>query len=259
MTFRNQNPSLDAFHATHDRLAIAALAAGDARGADAERATDLVQRCDACRILHDDLRSLAVATRTLPAAARPTDRDFRLSAADAVRLSRRGWLRRLLRPLGSARGARLQPAAGALVALGLAVVVLSGPSVLQLGSAGAAPIGAAPSVAATSEAAFGPAQATSNPDSASPGVKDLATGGLDTGGGAPGALQGSPRPSGGGAPGMLQGSPRPTDGGESREAPAPRESESVGGDRIPWPLIGLLLVATGTALLVVRRIALRIR
>ena len=234
MTFQLPNPPLETPHPAHDRLAIAALAAGDARGADRERATDLVQGCEQCRILFDDLRSLAAAVRVLPMASSPPDRDFRLSSADAARLSRGGWLRRLLRPVGSARGSRLQPAAGALVALGLAVFVLSGPSVLQFGTTGAAP----------SEAAFGPAYTTSTPDPASSGIKNLDGGGIDTSGG---------------APGVVEITPQATSGDDSRESPVPPASLETGADRIPWPFIGLLLAATGLALLIIRRVALRLR
>ena len=67
-------------HASHDRLLIAAHAAGDAEGPDRERAKALLGSCAECARLAADLRSVAAA---LPSAAVPRrPRDFRLRLAE---------------------------------------------------------------------------------------------------------------------------------------------------------------------------------
>jgi hypothetical protein len=78
-------------HAGHDRLLVAALAAGDLAGTDRDHALDLTRSCSACAELHDDLVAIARATAVVPppVAARP--RDFQLTPADAARLRRVGW------------------------------------------------------------------------------------------------------------------------------------------------------------------------
>ncbi len=110
-------------HRNHDLLLIAALAAGDAEGADLEQARDLVAACDECAALHHDLRAISAA---LPATPVPTrSRDFRLTPEQADSLRPAGW-RRLLAPLAGPRFAFAAPLGGSLAALGIAGILVAG-------------------------------------------------------------------------------------------------------------------------------------
>ncbi len=110
-------------HATHDPLLVAALAAGDAAGAELEAASALVAGCDACAALHGDLRLIAAALPAMPAPHR--SRDFRLTAGQAASLRPTGW-RRLLAPFAGPRFAFAAPLGSGLAALGLAGLLLAG-------------------------------------------------------------------------------------------------------------------------------------
>jgi len=135
-------------HQAHDATLIAGHAAGDLAGADLVLANRLLASCEDCARLRADLRAIAAATRSLPAAtaaaaaAAAAPRDFRISPADAERLRRGGVLRRLLRPFAGPSAA-LRPMAATfsgLGALGLAVVLLlpafGGPAALSLAEGG---------------------------------------------------------------------------------------------------------------------------
>jgi len=164
-------------HAHHDTLLIAGLAAGDLIAADRLRADALLADCADCRSLRDDLIAIAAATRALPATRAP--RDFRLSADQAARLQRRGWLATLLAPLSRA-GSASRPIATAFTTLGLAGVFVAtmlagfggataaGPG-LAGGGAASAPEAASPAPGAP----FGPAAASGAPGDV-PGPKDAA-------------------------------------------------------------------------------------
>jgi hypothetical protein len=123
-------------HDLHDRLLVAALAAGDLAATDRDHALALTRSCAACAELHDDLLAIARATAAVPPiAARP--RDFRLSPGDAARLRPSG-LRGLLDRLAGARRAVTRP-----LGAGLATIGLVG---LLVGNAPAFPFGSAASV-----------------------------------------------------------------------------------------------------------------
>lgn len=238
MTSNHPTSPASGDHAGHDRLVIAALAAGDAVGREREAAQALISTCDACQLLHDDLRSITASIRALAPVSVAVDRDFRLTADDARRLMRGGWFRRLVRPFGEVRRSVIQPAAGALMALGLAAIVLSGPSLMLFGGAS----GAAP------EAALSPSRGASAQDLASPSASGVGAGAFD----------GLGAPSGTGVPSDA-GAPPPS--GEGGTKVAREDSYRLGaiGEQIPWPIVGLALVLTGGALLVLRRVALRVR
>lgn len=139
-------------HAAHDPLLIAAHAAGDATGADLDRAAALVSSCAECARLHRDLRALAAALGSTPAPARP--REFRITAADAAALRRpTGW-RRILAPLSGARSSAGALSAS-LAALGLAGLLLSAGPIPPLGAGSASAPQPAASQAAASAAAMG--------------------------------------------------------------------------------------------------------
>ncbi len=111
-------------HADHDRLLVAAYAAGDATGADLETAQALVAACADCAVLHRDLRSIAGAVAALPAPAR--SRDYRLTPTQAASLRPPAW-RRLLQPLAGPRFAFAGPLGTGLATLGIAGLLLAGP------------------------------------------------------------------------------------------------------------------------------------
>lgn len=116
-------------HAVHDPVAVAAHAVADT-SVEAVVGARLVAACAECAALAADLRGLATATAALKAVPMSAPRDFRLSEADARRLSRRGWLARLTGTSDGVGSGRLQGFGGAVAALGLAgfVVAFVGPS-----------------------------------------------------------------------------------------------------------------------------------
>jgi len=159
-------------HAAHDPLLVAAHAAGDASGADLERAAALLASCPECARLHRDLRALPLALASAPSPSRP--RDFRLTAEQAASLRAPSGWRRLLAPLSGARSAA-GPLAASLAALGLAGLVLGGGlnGAFSDGAGTAATAGAAagPNVAQASAAAS--AESALDPNGAQPSDKAL--------------------------------------------------------------------------------------
>jgi anti-sigma factor RsiW len=135
-------------HDRHDLELVARLAAGDLGPGEAVAARDLLATCDACAALATDLRAIATATRDLgsaavraasaaSAASAVAPRDFRITAADAERLRRRGFpglARAIARDPGLARGV-----GGALATLGLVGLLVSAGLPGLSGSAASAP------------------------------------------------------------------------------------------------------------------------
>jgi hypothetical protein len=134
---------------------VARLAAGDLGPGETAAARELLATCDACAALAADLRAIATATRELGSAAVRAasatsaasagsarspiaPRDFRLTAADAARLRRRGILRRAGVAAAGAAGP-LRGAGGALATLGLVGLLVSAGLPALSGGAGSAP------------------------------------------------------------------------------------------------------------------------
>ncbi len=115
-------PTLD--HASHDRIAIAALAGRDPDLSDTQAAAAraLLAACAECARLHADLLALALALPIASTPARP--RDFTLSVADAERLRPRG-LRRWLGLIGTSRDTITRPLAIGFTTLGLAGLLVA--------------------------------------------------------------------------------------------------------------------------------------
>ena len=164
MTGRTTQPAHEAHpaaHEAHDRLAVAAFAAGDATGAELDLAAALVAACPACAELHRDLRAITagLAATTDPAtlaAVAPRPRDFRITAAQAARLRPAGW-RRLLVPLAGPRFAFAAPLGTGLAAAGLAGILVAGAAGLPLGAGGSAAAPMQPVSGPTSQTeAYGP-------------------------------------------------------------------------------------------------------
>jgi len=138
-------------HAAHDRMAVAAYAAGDATGPGLTAATALVVTCPECASLHRDLRAIAAA---LPATAAPLrPRDFRITPGQAATLRPAGW-RRILAPFAGPGFAFAGPLGSGLATLGLAGILVAGAAGLPLGgaSSASAPVAGGGEVQATAPA-----------------------------------------------------------------------------------------------------------
>jgi hypothetical protein len=250
----SERPQLPDTHRFHDRLLIARAVGEDLDPLDRAAADALLEACPDCRVLAAELRALRFAASDLPAVRRP--RDFRLTQAQADRL-RGGALQRFLAPLGGPAFGFLQPLAGAAIAIGLGLLVVtsvplglggsaaSRPEAQSAGGGGAAgaagslapsraPLAAQPTTAAGRSPAtdtYGTA-ATPAPPQASP-IPDKSTG-------EPGSLA----PLGGGRTSGEQSQPTP-----SRDLYQPEATN--------WPIVGLLLALTGFALFLARGYARR--
>jgi hypothetical protein len=123
-------------HAGHDPLAVAAYAAGDATGNELDAALAQVAACEACAVLHHDLRAIALALPALPAPSRT--RDFRLTPEQAASLRPSGW-RRLLAPLAGPKFAFAGPLGTGLATLGVAGFLLAGAMGMPLAGSASAP------------------------------------------------------------------------------------------------------------------------
>lgn len=124
MTSRTPRPDAGS-HATHDRLAVAALAAGDLSAPDLTRSSDLVAACPDCGDLLAEIRSIGTATRHLPPRTWVAPRDFRISADQARSLARGAGWRRILRPFGRQGNAAVRPLAAMFSTLGVAGLLLA--------------------------------------------------------------------------------------------------------------------------------------
>jgi hypothetical protein len=158
--------SLDPSHSSHDLVQVAALAADDLDGAERTVTKAIVASCSACRLLFDDLRSIAQATAALPQV--PRTRDFRLTGADAARLRPGGW-RRFLAAFSGARLAIPRSVAIGLTTVGVAGLVFSAIPSVGLGLAGLGSSAAAPVLSTVGSAVGAPVPAATGAFSA-PGV-----------------------------------------------------------------------------------------
>jgi hypothetical protein len=121
-------------HATHDQLLVVRFAAGDTTDAETTAARELIATCPDCRLLASDLLAIARATADLPQPVRR--RDFRISPEQAARLRRPALLRWFNRVSGAGdprpdrprRLAGLQRLAGAAVAVGLVMALVTSPA-----------------------------------------------------------------------------------------------------------------------------------
>lgn len=123
-------------HDSHDRLLVIRLAAGDVSPVERELAERLTATCANCAGLAAEVESISWATSTSLPSARRT-RDFRLTEERARRLRRsplQDWLARIALP----RLVRLQPLAGAAIAVGLVMAVVSSPGLVATTGSGAA-------------------------------------------------------------------------------------------------------------------------
>ena len=252
-----------ATHATHERGLIAARAAGDLIGPELADADALLERCRACRALHDDLLAIAAATRALPAPARSTELDYRISADRASRLRRGAFWRRLLRPFGRQGSPTVRPLAAAFTTLGLAGLMLVALPSLQLGSGAAAPLAAIGSEVPRDAQGLTASPEIAQPDTmASPGATGRAAAGgegtIDTSNGygpAPTAddqgVGPTAAPNAGGTS---------TDGDLAGEKTGePTTPAGVSSGSTPLLALSVGFLGLGLGLFVIRKVALRIR
>ena len=244
----SDRPQLPDSHGLHDRLLVARAVGDDLDPLDRAAADALLEACADCRVLAAELRTLRSTAASLPAARRP--RDFRLTEAQAERL-RGGALRRLLAPLGGPVFGFLQPLGGAVIAIGLGLLVLT--SLPTLGSSGAAqfaPQAGQPAAASQGSAEAGgsqPAPAAGQPV-ASPGGSPV----TDTYGAANVSPSRAPvSDKNAGATDGRVGGPRESTGTlaarDQFEQPAATD----------WRFVGLALALLGLALLIGRGYARR--
>jgi hypothetical protein len=128
---------MTAEHIAHDRLLIAAYAAGDAEGDDGRRARLLVEGCEDCRLLAADLRAIASASRDLAAWHPARPRDYRLSREEAATAARRGGVRSRVAGLLGLTGATIRQAGLGLATLGLVGILVTGAGLTGAGLTGA--------------------------------------------------------------------------------------------------------------------------
>jgi hypothetical protein len=253
-------------HASHDLELVAAAVAGDLGGAELLQVQAMLESCAACSELAADLRSLAAAVRSLPPPA-PTPRDFRLSAETAASLAGGARWRRILRSLGSPSSA-LRPLSTVLTTLGVAALLLATVQSLPFGfggATGAAPLSAPSAAASMGTAGEGaPVPAASAPAKDQQGTLAPAVGPNSTDGRSAtdyGALSGStPAPATAGP--VEIASPPPS---VVQPTVAPEAAVDAGGTggTPPGPsavaILGAVLLVAGIALLLLRRIAVRLR
>ncbi len=156
-------------HALHDEELVAALATGSLDDeAEHARARSFVERCTACRALHDDIAAIGGAIRADATGTQAAPRDFRLTLEDAQRLggkvSAGGFLTRLRQSMASFG----RPVGASMAALGV-VGLLVGSVSLGAGSvARPLAVGSGAATASTS-----PAEIQTGPkDPADPAASD---------------------------------------------------------------------------------------
>jgi hypothetical protein len=148
-------------HALHDEELVAALATGNLEDdVEIARARSFLDRCTACRELHDDIAAIGAAIRSDAQGSFAAPRDFRLTVDDARRLggpvSAGGFLAAFRRSMVSFA----RPVGASMAALGVVGLLVG--SVSIGGGAASAPstTGAGPAAAteAPAEAQYGPQQ-----------------------------------------------------------------------------------------------------
>lgn len=226
-------PNLTPEHDQHDRLLIARYAAGDAYPSERDEAARLVDHCDACAALTDDIKLISAGTASLPQINR--SRDFRISAEQADHL-KGSWFDRLMRGFAAPGWSVVRPVAAASLAIGIVLVVV-GALPLSFG-AGSASDGAAThdyGIQSTSNAAASlrvvvlPATAAGLPADAAGGASSQPPGGIT----APELNAQSAAPAGSvGAVDSATSAPVPAASAAASVAPA---TTTTGGKRTPAP------------------------
>jgi hypothetical protein len=250
-------------HATHDLLLIAAHVAGDTSVVESGNASEQLAVCAECRQVAADLAAIAAASRGLPPPHRT--RDFRLTAEQAARLRNRSPWARLTDALLAPRGfGRAMPAA--LMTLGFAALMITVlPGLPSMGSPASRQVGeqaiVSPSSAPTAVDFRNGIEAAPRA-SAEPAKDALSASHVPNL--APPAVGGAAAsPAGGRTSTPLPAAQGPGGGPTSDGATDSAASGSGGAERAasqgppPIGVLAVLLIASGLALLIARRLAPR--
>lgn len=236
MTSRTPRPDAGS-HATHDRLAVAALAAGDLSGPDLIRTRAVVAACPDCGNLLAEIRSIGTATRHLPPGTWVAPRDFRISPDQALSLARGAGWRRILRPFGRQGNAAVRPLAAMFSTLGVAGLLLAALPLLPFAGG-----------RVSQDAAGGSAQVREAPAAPSlqPEFRLLASPTVD--------------PSGDdfSGPAKAGAESEPTSG-EAADTSQPPEVEERSDMPAPQVLVSLVFLSAGLGLFLLQRAARRLR
>lgn len=249
-----------------DELLVARHVAGDVDPAERALAMRLVAHCRACAVLAADLRSIAAATRKLPAPRRP--RDFQLSGAEAARLRRptlaTSWRRALasLAELLAGPGfAFSRPLATGLVTLGVVGLLLTSlPSITFPGAgstaypaASAAGDQRAPQEAAASAASSAPPSSGSDvlgpPSRAAPAIGPTAPVGPET---PTPASEAAASPATGGIPGGGSGTDQYRSQGGQKTVDGSPATGTPGPSLPPVPVLSFAAILAGGVIVLLR-------
>jgi hypothetical protein len=108
-------------HRRHDRLLVTRFAMDDAYPGEQAEARSLIESCDDCALLADDIRLISASVTRLPRPART--RDFSITAEQAERL-KGSRLTRWLRSLSGPGWTALRPVSAAALSIGLVMAVV---------------------------------------------------------------------------------------------------------------------------------------
>jgi hypothetical protein len=254
----SERPQLPDDHRLHDRLLIARAVGEDLDPLDRVAADALLEACPGCRTLAAELGALRFAASELPAARRP--RDFRLTQAQADRL-RGGALQRFLAPLGGPAFGFLQPLAGAAIAIGLGLLVVTSIPLGLGGSAASAP---------QPEAQYGRTDTSAGEGSTSGSPAGLGSPRLGPVAGQPGASPSSETGSASGGTRNPLATTLPDKNTDAGASAAPAEGPRTSGQpptpatgdfyrpaTTIWPIVGLALALVGFGLFIARGYARR--
>lgn len=225
-------------HAQHDLELVATWAAGEATGADLDRAERLLDACDLCVGIARDLRSITLALQSVPAVNAMTTlpaapRDFRLTPEQAARLRPGAPLARWTDRLAAAVAAFGRPVGASLATLGLVGLLVGAASLGSFGSLGGRPTSAP--MAADANATAAPAARAASGGSAENGAA----------GAQPAMTKGSDGATEFG-PAATQAAPLET-GGPARQG----DTAAPGASPVTWLFAGSLAALVGGLALVV--------
>lgn len=151
-------------HALHDEELVAALATGSLEdAAEIGRARSFVERCTACRALHDDIAAIGAALSVDARGSVAAPRDFRLTVEDARRLGgtvRAGGVLATLRRSMASYG---RPLGASMAALGIVGLLVGSVSLGAGGAAGPFAAGVGSSSASNAPAAIQAGSSTESP------------------------------------------------------------------------------------------------
>jgi hypothetical protein len=184
-------------HARHDLELVAAWAAGEATGADFQRAERQLDDCDLCVVVARDVRAITLAVQSLPAVSAMAElpaapRDFRLTPEQAARLRPSGAsapVRRWTDRLAAAVATFGRPVGASLATLGVVGLLVGAAT---FGSLGGQSTGAAAPAAADANATSAPSGAGRLAAGPEPGATKGATTGTELGPIATGTVAGLP-------------------------------------------------------------------